>query len=208
MATEAMKAWRVSRYAADALHMADHPMPEPGANQLLLKVGAVSLNYRDKLAIEGELGTDHPLPFVPAPDAAGIVAAVGSNAHRFKVGERITTHVVPRWLRGKVLSPEESPRLGLPLPGVLVALRLLNEPQQDEHTNLPFSSRSTRECYRVASERFGWAARKPEPRSMRDGQWLIGWGMATAVYHTFHRNDAARRRPQPVFHAGVRRGIC
>jgi CO/xanthine dehydrogenase Mo-binding subunit len=48
-----------------------------------------------------------------------------------------------------------------------VALRLLNEPQQDEHTNLPFSSRSTRACYRVASERFGWAARKPEPRSMR-----------------------------------------
>jgi xanthine dehydrogenase YagR molybdenum-binding subunit len=75
-----------------------------------------------------------------------------------------------------------------------VALRLLNEPQQDEHTDLPFSSRSTRECYRVASERFGWAAHKPELRSMRDGQWLIGWGMATAVYHTFRGPAGARVR--------------
>src|SRR5207247_1054020 len=61
-----------------------------------------------------------------------------------------------------------------------VALRLRNEPQQDEFKKLPFSSRSTRECYRVAAERFGWSKRNPKPRSMRDGRWLIGWGMASA----------------------------
>jgi NADPH:quinone reductase-like Zn-dependent oxidoreductase len=127
MAKETMKAWQVSHYAADSLHMADHPLPEPGANQILLKVGAVSLHHRDKMAIEGEFGTDHPLPFVPASDAAGIVAAVGSNAHRFKVGDRITAHAIPRWLRGKVLSPEESLSLGLPLPAVLAEYVLLDE---------------------------------------------------------------------------------
>jgi xanthine dehydrogenase YagR molybdenum-binding subunit len=63
-----------------------------------------------------------------------------------------------------------------------VELRLRNEPEQDEFKKLPFSSRSTRECYRVAAERFGWAGRNPEPRSMRDGRWLIGWGMASATY--------------------------
>jgi xanthine dehydrogenase YagR molybdenum-binding subunit len=63
-----------------------------------------------------------------------------------------------------------------------VELRLRNEPEQDEFKKLPFSSRSTRECYRVAAERFGWSRRKPEPRSMRDGRWLIGWGMASATY--------------------------
>ncbi len=63
-----------------------------------------------------------------------------------------------------------------------VELRLRNEPEQDEFKKLPFSSRSTRECYRVAAERFGWSRRNPEPRSMRDGRWLIGWGMATATY--------------------------
>jgi NADPH:quinone reductase-like Zn-dependent oxidoreductase len=56
-----------------------------------------------------------------------MVAAVGSHAHRFKVGDRITTHVIPRWLRGQVLSPEESPSLGLPLPGVPAAYVLLDE---------------------------------------------------------------------------------
>ena len=75
-----------------------------------------------------------------------------------------------------------------------VALRLRNEPERDEHTDRPFSSRSTRECYRLAAERFGWVARTPEPRSMRDGQWLIGWGMATAVYHTFRGPAGARVR--------------
>jgi xanthine dehydrogenase YagR molybdenum-binding subunit len=63
-----------------------------------------------------------------------------------------------------------------------VELRLRNEPEQDEFKKLPFSSRSTRECYRVAAERFGWSQRNPEPRSMRDGRWLIGWGMASATY--------------------------
>src|SRR5947208_1125930 len=57
-----------------------------------------------------------------------------------------------------------------------VELRLLNEPDRDGHTNLPFLSRSTRECYRVGAERFGWSMRKPEPRSMSDGKLLIGWG--------------------------------
>ena len=52
----------------------------------------------------------------------------------------------------------------------------------DEFKKLPFSSRSTRECYRAAAERFGWSRRNPEPRSMRDGRSLIGWGMATATY--------------------------
>src|SRR5438874_5450079 len=63
-----------------------------------------------------------------------------------------------------------------------VELRLRNEPQRDEFKKLPFSSRSTRECYRVAAERFGWSPRNSKPRSMRGGRWLIGWGMASATY--------------------------
>ena len=56
MAKATMKVWQVSHYAADSLQMADHPLPEPGANQILLKVEAVSLNHIDKLAIAGEFG--------------------------------------------------------------------------------------------------------------------------------------------------------
>jgi xanthine dehydrogenase YagR molybdenum-binding subunit len=63
-----------------------------------------------------------------------------------------------------------------------VDLRQRNEPEQDEFRQLPFSSRSTPECYRLAAEQFGWSQRSHEPGSMRDGRWQIGWGMATANY--------------------------
>ena len=84
-----------------------------------------------------------------------------------------------------------------------VELRLLNEPDRDGQTNLPFSSRSTRECYRVGAERFGWSTRKPEPRSMSDGKLLIGWGMATATYHTLRGPAGARVRVFADGHAIV-----
>jgi len=78
-----------------------------------------------------------------------------------------------------------------------IELRLRNEPEQDEFKKLPFSSRSTRECYRVAAERFGWSRRGPEPRSMRDGRLLIGWGMATATYPTNFAPASAMARLLP-----------
>jgi xanthine dehydrogenase YagR molybdenum-binding subunit len=78
-----------------------------------------------------------------------------------------------------------------------VALRLRNEPEQDEFKKLPFSSRSTRECYRAAAERFGWSRRNPEPRSMREGRWLIGWGMAAATYPMNYAPATAMARLLP-----------
>lgn len=78
-----------------------------------------------------------------------------------------------------------------------VELRLRNEPKIDEFKKLPFSSRSTRECYRVAAERFGWSRRNPKPRSMRDGRWLIGYGMATATYPMNYAPASAKARRLP-----------
>jgi xanthine dehydrogenase YagR molybdenum-binding subunit len=78
-----------------------------------------------------------------------------------------------------------------------VELRLRNEPEQDEFKRRPFSSRSTRQCYRAAAERFGWSRRSPEPRSMRDGRWLIGWGMASATYPMNYAPASARARLLP-----------
>ena len=65
-----------------------------------------------------------------------------------------------------------------------IALRELNEPTVDESSGFPFSTRRLRECYAVGAREFGWSKRSPAPRSTRDGDWLIGTGMATAVYHT------------------------
>jgi xanthine dehydrogenase YagR molybdenum-binding subunit len=69
-----------------------------------------------------------------------------------------------------------------------IELRLKNYAEQDPDKNLPWSTKSLRECYRQGAERFGWSKRKAEPRSLREGNMLIGYGMATAVY-------PARRSP-------------
>jgi xanthine dehydrogenase YagR molybdenum-binding subunit len=71
-------------------------------------------------------------------------------------------------------------------------LRLLNYAEVDPESGRPFSSKALRECYRLGAEKFGWKDRKREPRSMRDGQWLVGWGMATGVWGAFQRPASAR----------------
>ena len=63
-------------------------------------------------------------------------------------------------------------------------LRLKNYTERDPGKDLPFSSKSLRQCYEIGAERFGWRERNPQPRSMRQGHKLVGWGMATASYPT------------------------
>src|SRR3954453_13372426 len=64
-------------------------------------------------------------------------------------------------------------------------LRLVNHADEDPEKELPWSSKSLKQCYQQAAEKFGWTNRKPEPRSMRDGRLLFGWGMATATWPTY-----------------------
>jgi xanthine dehydrogenase YagR molybdenum-binding subunit len=71
-------------------------------------------------------------------------------------------------------------------------LRLINYAEKDPDTGKPFSSKALRECYKTASEKFGWSKRKPEPRSQRDGRWLVGLGMATASWFSFQVPAAAK----------------
>ncbi|HXO88433.1 MAG TPA: xanthine dehydrogenase family protein molybdopterin-binding subunit [Candidatus Acidoferrales bacterium] len=61
-------------------------------------------------------------------------------------------------------------------------LRLLNYTDVDPHTKKPFTEKSLRECYSRGAEKFGWSRRNPEPRSMKNGSQLVGWGMATETY--------------------------
>ena len=61
-------------------------------------------------------------------------------------------------------------------------LRLRCYSDRDQHADRPYSSKNLRDCYRQGAEAFGWDKRNPEPRSMRDGSELVGWGMATGVW--------------------------
>ncbi len=65
-----------------------------------------------------------------------------------------------------------------------VEVRRINDTNVNPTNNAPYTSRSLMKCFDEASAAFGWANRNPEPKSMRDGDWLVGWGCATACYPT------------------------
>ncbi len=71
-------------------------------------------------------------------------------------------------------------------------LRLINYSEFDPESGKPWSSKALRECYRLGAEKFGWSQRKFEPRSMRDGHLLVGWGTATGVWGAFQRPATAK----------------
>lgn len=73
-------------------------------------------------------------------------------------------------------------------------LRLRNYAERDEGEGKPWSSKSLRECYRQGAERFGWAKRRAEPRSLREGHGLIGYGMASATYPARQSGSSALAR--------------
>jgi xanthine dehydrogenase YagR molybdenum-binding subunit len=70
--------------------------------------------------------------------------------------------------------------------------RLLNYTYEDPTENKPFSSKRLIDCYHEGAARFGWEQRNPEPRSMRDGNMLVGWGMATGCWDASMQKSAAK----------------
>jgi len=75
-----------------------------------------------------------------------------------------------------------------------IELRLRNYAERDEGEDKPWSSKSLRECYRQGAAQFGWNKRQVEPRSQRDGHYLIGYGMASATYPARQSGSSAIAR--------------
>ena len=71
-------------------------------------------------------------------------------------------------------------------------LRLINYSERDQMEDKPYSSKQLRECYRQAAGRFGWSKRNPQPRAMKDGHELVGWGMATGIWEAMQLEASAR----------------
>ncbi|WP_324678150.1 xanthine dehydrogenase family protein molybdopterin-binding subunit [Hymenobacter sp. GOD-10R] len=70
--------------------------------------------------------------------------------------------------------------------------RLLNYSETDKTTGKPFSSKRLRDCYHEGAAKFGWDARTPEPRSMRDGNLLVGWGVGTGIWDAMQMPTKAK----------------
>ena len=75
-----------------------------------------------------------------------------------------------------------------------IELRIRNEPERDPESGVPFSDRHLVECLREGAHRFGWERRPTRPASMRDGRWLVGYGMAAGIRKHFQGVAKARVR--------------
>lgn len=124
-----MKAYAIQdRFGLDALKPITLPDPEVGPGQILIRLHAASLNYRDWMMVSGQYNPKQPLPLVPLSDGAGEVAAVGEGVTRVKVGDRVAGTFTQAWVDG-VYKPEywRTSTLGGPLPGMLAEYALLSE---------------------------------------------------------------------------------
>lgn len=119
-----MRRWRVEQFGKHNLKLESVPVPQPGRGEILVRVAAVSLNYRDKMNIDnGSGGAQVAPPFTPASDMAGEVVAVGEGAQRFAVGARVMSTFWGGWLDGDW--PAHAVALGAPGPGMLSEYVLL-----------------------------------------------------------------------------------
>ena len=78
-----------------------------------------------------------------------------------------------------------------------IELRVLNEPKVHPETGRPFSDRRMVECMREGARRFGWERRPNQPASLRDGRWLVGYGMAAAIRMQFQAQTTVKVRMGP-----------
>ncbi len=115
-----MKVWVIrGAFGLEALAQEERPRPQPGPGEVLVRVGAVSLNYRDLMIIKGQYNPKLSLPRIPCSDAAGEVAAVGPGVNRVKTGQRVAGLFAPGWQSGEPTEAKARSARGDAVEGVL-----------------------------------------------------------------------------------------
>ncbi len=121
-----MKAWQVSReWSIDAMELVEQPEPTPGSGQIVVRMRAASVNYRDLLTVEGK-GGSYRLPLIPFSDGAGEIAAVGEGVTRVSIGDRVCPMFFQSWFDGRPSASSRRLALGGTRPGVLQEMMVLD----------------------------------------------------------------------------------
>ena len=149
-----MKVYRLQTIGSiDGLELCEEPVPTPGAGEVLIRIMATSLNFRDLAILNGSMPFSVEQGRVPLSDAAGIVEAVGSGVTRFGVGARVVNAFAPGWVSGPLR--EFAPQYGIHLDGWSSEYRCVD---QHEVVAIPasmsFATAATLPCAAVTA----WSA--------------------------------------------------
>lgn len=171
-----MKAWvlKAGATSLDDMHLEERGTPEPGPNEVLIRVRACSLNYRDQLIPLGKyMGGTIAQDIIPLSDGAGDVVAVGRDVTRFAVGDRVAGTFFQNWDDGPP-TPGAGPALGAPpADGMLAEYVVL--PEQGVvalATSLSVEEAATLPCAGVTA----WNALMEGPRPTRTGDTVLVLG--------------------------------
>lgn len=123
-----MRAYEVqNRFGLDSLKLIERPDPTPGPGQIVIRVLAASLNFRDLLMVQGMYNPKQPLPLIPLSDGVGIVEAIGAGVSRFAIGDRVAGVFAQTWIAGDPPADVRSHTLGGPIDGMLAEKATLSE---------------------------------------------------------------------------------
>ncbi|HEY7312276.1 MAG TPA: NAD(P)-dependent alcohol dehydrogenase [Gemmataceae bacterium] len=166
-----MKVYEIrDHFGLDALTLCERPQPQPGPHEVLVRIKAASLNYRDLMVVKGQYNPKMPLPRIPCSDAAGEVAAVGPDVTRVKVGQRVAAIFMQKWIDGEVDEAKAKSALGGAIDGLLAEYAVLHEDglvQVPEH--LSYEEAATLPCAAVTA----WHALITEGRVKRGDSVLV-----------------------------------
>jgi NADPH:quinone reductase-like Zn-dependent oxidoreductase len=107
-----MKAYEFAAFGFDSIKLVDYPQPEVGPGQVLLKMKAWSLNYRDLMVAKGQYNPKLKMPAVPLSDGVGQVVKTGEGVSRVAVGDRVAAAFMPKWVSGELNEQKARSALG------------------------------------------------------------------------------------------------
>lgn len=115
-----MQAYQLQRFdGPSGLARVELPSPTPGPGEVVVRIRALSLNYRDLLTSQGLYNPKLRLPLVPVSDGAGEVVALGPGASRFQPGDRVVVAFMPGWVDGPLTAAAARSALGGESSGLL-----------------------------------------------------------------------------------------